>query len=247
MSYETILYGVDAGIAKITFNRPQVMNAFDQASLKEINAALKAAASDEAAKVVVLTGAGRAFSAGRDFTALGEERDGKDVGRPIREIVDTIQSLPKVVIAMVNGYCLTGALEIVVACDIIIASEEAKFAETHVRYGLRPAAGLSQRLPLLVGLMKAKELCFTAKMITAEEAERIGLVNMAVPVNKLEETVKQMAEQIMANSLDAVAVYKQLFNTGDRAMIEKGLDFEIKGNFVIRDTEERLRKALKKG
>jgi len=248
MEYQTIIYGVDEGTARITLNRPDVLNALSQTSLDEIRAALKAAESDIGIHVIILAGAGRSFSAGRDFNSLGEdEKRNINVGKTMREVTDAIQNCSKPVIAMVHGHCLTGAFEIVLACDMIIAAEDAKFGDLHTKFGMRVAAGLSQRLPQLVGLMKARELCYTARMVSGLEAERIGLVNRAVPQDKLEETVKQLAQEIMANSAEAISVYKYLFNNGANLMMQKGLDLEIHGTYVIHDTEERLKKALKKG
>ena len=245
MAYQYLIYKKEGGIAKITINRPEVMNAISPALLSEMKAALEEAGKDNEVKVVVLTGEGRAFSAGVDLKSLGDHRlGGGRVGPilddPARDVIDTIQALPKVVIAMVNGYCFTGALEIVLGCDLIIASAEAKFGDTHTRWGLRPSWGMSQRLSWLVGVLKAKELSFTAEMITAQEAERIGLVNMVVPAEKLEETVRELAKKIMANSLEAVAAYKYLYNRSLRDLLAKGLALEAKSEFVIKDTEDRL-------
>jgi len=251
MKYENVMYEKDEGIAKITINRPKVMNALSPAVISELKAAMEEASTDDDVRVVVLTGAGRAFSAGVDLISLGDRKLGKGgVGAilddPAKGLIDTIQAIPKVVIATVNGYCLTGALEIVLGCDLIVASDEAKFGDTHTRWGLRPSWGMSQRLPRTIGLAKAKELSFTAEMITAQEAERIGLVNMTVAADKLEETVQQLAAKIMANSPEAIAAYKYLYNRGMRDTLEKGLKLEAKSKFVITDTEERVEKFGKK-
>ncbi len=251
MKYENLMYEKDEGIAKITINRPKVMNALSPAVLSEIKAALQEASKDDDVRVVVLTGAGRAYSAGADLLSLEDRKlEGGAIGPilddPGRDVIDTIQTIPKVVIAMINGYCLTGALEISLACDLIIASEEAKFGDTHTRWGLRPSWGMSQRLPRTLGLLKAKELSFTAETITAQEAERIGLVNLTVPAEKLEGTVQELARKIMANSLETIAAYKYLYNRGMRDSLEKGLELESKSKFVITDTDERLEKFRKK-
>jgi enoyl-CoA hydratase len=251
MVYENLIYEKKDGIAQITINRPEVMNAISPALLSEIKAALEEAREDDTVGVVVLTGEGRAFSAGVDLKSLGDRKlEGGRVGPilddPGRDVIDTIQAIPKVVIAMVNGYCFTGALEIVLCCDLIIASEEAKFGDTHTRWALRPSWGMSQRLPWLIGVLKAKELSFTADMITAQEAERIGLVNMVVPAEKMEETVQELAKKIMANSRQAIAAYKYLYNRSLRDMLAKGLALEAKSEFVITDTEERLSQFRKK-
>ena len=251
MVYESLTYEKGNGVAKITINRPEVMNALSASVLSEIKAALQEAEKDGDVGVVVLTGAGRAFSAGVDLISLGDRKlEGGRVGPilddPARDVIDTIQAISKVVIAMVNGYCITGAFEIVLGCDLVIASEEAKFGDTHARWGLRPSWGMSQRLPRTIGVLKAKELSFTANMITAQEAERIGLVNMVVPADKLEETVQEVAKKIMSNSLEAVAAIKYLYNKGLKGTLGKGLELEARSEFTIADTEQRLEKFRKK-
>ena len=250
MAYKNLIYQKDGGIATVTINRPEVMNALSQAALAELKAAIEEAGKDDDVLVVILTGAGRAFSAGRDFQSLADELkeagEGPLLKDAVRDATDAIVAVPKVVIAMVNGYCLTGALEIALGCDLIVASEAAKFGDTHARYGLRAGAGLSQRLPRLVGILKAKELSFTADIITAQEAERIGLVNMLVPAEKLESAVRDLANKIMANSRDSIAAYKYLYNAGMMGTMERGMELEATTDFVIRDTEERIRKFGKK-
>jgi len=252
MEFENLKYDKKDGIAKITINRPNVMNALTPALLKEMKVAVEDAGKDTNVRVVIITGMGRAFSAGVDLLSLGEIKlKGGAVGPvlddPARAVIDIIQTIPKVVIAAVNGYCITGALEIVLGCDLIVASENAKFGDTHTRWGLRPSWGMSQRLPRKIGLLKAKEMSFTAELITAKEAERIGLVNMAVAADKMEYIVQQLAEKIIANSADAIAAYKYLYNHGMRGTLENGIELEAKSKFEINDTEERLEKFRKKG
>ena len=251
MAYKNLIFLKEGGIVKIIINRPEVMNALNQTVLLEIRKAIKEASKDRTVGVLVLTGAGRAFSAGVDLVSLGDQKlengaVGPILDEPARALINTIQEVPKVVIAMVNGYCLTGALEIALACDLIVASEEAMFGDTHTRWGIRPSWGMSQRLQRVVGILKAKELSFSADMITAREAERIGLVNSVIPADKLEESVKQLAEKIIANSLESIAAYKYLYNQGMRDTLESGLELEAKTEFEIRDTEERIGKFRKK-
>ena len=141
---------------------------------------------------------------------------------------------------MVNGFCFTGALEIMLACDIVIASENAKIGDTHAKWALRPTWGMSARLPRRVGFLKAKELSFTADAVSAREAERIGLVNVAVPAEKLEESLQTMAKKIMANSQQSIAAYKHLYNTNEGMQLDKSLELEFGSEFEITDTEERV-------
>ena len=251
MKYDNIIYEKKEGIARITLNRPGAMNAITVELLKEIKDAILDASRDKGVKVIVLTGAGRAFSAGVDLKALGDRKlergkVGDFMDSPARDLIDTIQSVPKVVIAVVNGYCFTGAIEIVLACDLVLASEEAKFGDTHAKWGLRPTWGMSQRLPRMVGILKAKELSFTADTIDAHEAERIGLVNKVVPKDRLEEALQELARKLISNSQQSLAAYKYLYNRGLQETLEKGLEMERNTEFDFDDTEERLAGFRKK-
>jgi len=250
MAYETLIYHKDSGIGRITINRPQAMNAITPAMLKELKTAVLEAGKDNDVTVIVLTGEGRAFCAGVDLKSLGDRslergKVGDILDIPARELIQAIRTVPKVVIALVNGFCFTGALEIILGCDIVIASEEAKMGDTHAKWGLRPTWGMSARLPRRVGFLKAKELSFTADAISAQEAERIGLVNMAVPAEKLEEALQKMVKKIMANSQASISAYKYLYNTNESMPLDKSLDLEFDSEFDIGDTEERLEQFRK--
>ena len=245
MDYQYLLYKKEAQICTITLNRPQVLNALSPDSLRELRKAVLAAGEDQEIGVVILTGAGKAFAAGADLQSLGTKKlENGRVGAVIDEAangaIEAIQSIPKAVIAAVNGHCYTGALEIVLACDIIIASEEAKFGDTHVKWGLRPSWGMSQRLPRAVGYYNAKELSFTAAIIDAIEAKRIGLVSKTVSAEKLLDGANKIAHQILSNSLEAVAAYKRLYNQTVLETMEKGLQYERLSEFPISDTQSRI-------
>jgi enoyl-CoA hydratase/carnithine racemase len=250
MAYETIIYQAGGGIGRITLNRPQAMNALTPAMLKELKTAVLAAGKDGDVKVIVLTGAGRAFCAGVDLKALGDQKlvngmVGDILDLPARELINAIRSVPRAVICMVNGFCFTGALEIMLACDIVIASEEAKIGDTHAKWGLRPTWGMSARLPRRVGYLKAKEISFTAEAITGKEAERIGLINMAVPADRLEEALQVMAKKIMGNSAQSIAAYKKLYNSNESLTLDKSLELEFGSDFEITDSLERLSAFIK--
>jgi len=245
MTYETILYQTEGGIGRITMNRPEAMNAITPTMLTELKTAVLEAGEDKSTQVIVLTGAGKAFCAGVDLKALGDRSlKGGKVGDildiPARELIDAIRSVPKAVIALVNGYCFTGAMEIMLGCDLVIASENAKIGDTHAKWGLRPTWGMSARLPRRVGFLKAKELSFTADAVTAGEAERIGLINLAVPAEQLEEALHTMATKIMASSPQSIGAYKHLYNTNEAMTLEESLGLEFASEFEIPDTEERL-------
>jgi enoyl-CoA hydratase len=251
MNYEYLLYKKESKICTITLNRPQVLNALSPDSLRELTKAILTAGKDDEIGVVILTGAGKAFAAGADLQSLGSQklengRVGAVIDEAANSAIEAIQAIPKTVIAAVNGHCYTGALEIVLACDIIIASEEAKFGDTHVKFGLRPSWGMSQRLPRAVGYYNAKELSFTAAIIDAVEAKRIGLVSKTVSSEKLLEGACKIAHQILGNSLEAVAAYKRLYNQTMLETMEKGLQFERLSEFPISDTQTRIDGFTKK-
>jgi enoyl-CoA hydratase len=243
--YQNLMVRTEENICWITLNRAQVMNALSPALLRELKTAILEAGADQDTALVVLTGSGRAFSSGADLQSLGDiklenGRVGPVIDTAANNVIEAIQGIPKVVIAMVNGHCYTGALEIVLACDLVVASEEARFGDTHVRWGIRPSWGMSQRLPRAIGWLKAKQLSFTAEAITARQAESMGLVNFTVPPDKLEETVKELALKIQANSLEAIAAYKYLYNQTMKDTLQKGLEFEKNNEFIISDTQSRV-------
>ncbi len=243
MNYESILYEISEGIAKITINRPDALNSLNPGVLSEIMSAIAEAGKEDSVGVIILTGAGRAFCAGVDLKSLSEISSadvGAELNNAARDLQTTIETVPKVVIAMVNGFCLTGGLEIMLACDLSVAADEAKIGDTHVKWGLRCTWGMSQRLPYRVGELKARELTYTAKMIDGKEAEQMGLVNQSVPADKLEETVMELAKSISANSRDAVAAHKSLYYQSKRGAMEEGLQREYSNMPAISDTIDRL-------
>lgn len=251
MAYKYILYEKSDGIAWIIFNRPEKLNALNPEMLKEWKDALVTADNDKEIGVIVVTGAGRAYCAGLDLELVGaDDLVGGAVGDvydiPGRAVIYTILNLSKVIIAMVNGACVTGGLETLLAFDLVVASEDATFCDSHTRWGIRPSWGMSQRLPRTVGLMKARELSFTARFFSGKEAAAMGLVNRVVPPDKLREEVISLAETILRNSLESVAAVKYLYNHGLATTLAEGLKIESETKFIINDTNKRLDKFLKK-
>ena len=147
---------------------------------------------------------------------------------------------------MVNGPCITGGLETLLGFDLVVASEEATFGDTHARWGLRPTWGMSQRLPRTVGWMNAKDLSFTARTFTAKEAKEMGLVNWVVPADQLLTEVTSLAKTILKNSRESIAAIKNLYNTGMTMTLQDGLKMEAETKFTITDTNERLKNFVKK-
>lgn len=244
MEFENIILKKDEGIARISLNRPQALNALTVDLLTELRQALDEVKNDEAVGVVVLAGEGRSFSAGVDLKDLEKQASaGVDIAARIngiaREVIRAMEDLPKPIIAAVTGHCLTGGLEIALGCDMIVASADSKFGDTHVRWGLRPTWGLSQKLSRLVGLLKAKELSFTAEMISAEEAARIGLINRVLAPEEFEAGVQKLAESVLRNSKQAIAAYKALINQGYRRDLSSGLNLEFGTPLDVQDAGER--------
>ncbi len=246
MTYQNLMYEQANGIAKITFNRPDKMNALSPALVQELKEATKQVAADSSIKVLIVTGAGKAWSAGVDLQALNESIQGGQFSADQilidgNEFIHTLQTMPQVAIAMVNGFCYTGATEFMLAFDLVYAAEEAKIGDTHSKWGIAPKWGMTQRLPQMVGIMKARELSFTAQPVTGKEAERIGLVNRAVPLAELEATVNEVAAQILGNSAQAIAAMKSLYYQGMNTTLKEGLEIEYNAQFEINDREEFLR------
>lgn len=247
MSYETILVEHANGVATITMNRPVTLNAITTTMLTELKHAIDQAGAAPEIGVVVLTGMGRAFSAGVDLKALGKlpltnGAIGPILDNPARALIKSIQTIPKVVIAKVNGFCFTGALELALACDLMIVAEEAKFGDTHAKWGLRPTWGMSARLPQAVGFRKARELSFTADTFTGRDAAAWGLANRAVPLAELDVTVQTLIAKILANSRDSLAAYKVLYNQGSGKTMNEAVAFEEASVFPISDSNERVEK-----
>jgi enoyl-CoA hydratase len=224
MSFENILLEKEDGIATITFNRPDALNALNNQTRAEFYSAMKDVAADNNIKVVILTGAGRAFVAGSDIKEL-KQTTSLDAHN-IHRLGMVVEKMEKPVIAAVNGFALGGGCEIVMACDIIIASDKARFGQPEINLGIIPGGGATQRLPRLVGVCKAKELILTGDIIKAEEAEKIGLVNRVVPGENLMAAAKEIAKKIASKSQATVRLAKDVINKGMQTSLETGLDYE---------------------
>lgn len=221
MDLETVIYEVKDNIAKIIMNRPDKRNALNHALLRDLDTAFEQADNDPEVRVVILAGAGKAFSAGYDLTgspysSVPEGYDQWTTGNALRALRGIserylrIINLPKPVIAQVHGYCLAGGCYLQMCCDVAIAAEDATLGHPAL-YG-----GGVTSMPLWVwflGLRKAKELLFTSRLISGKEAERIGLVNMAVPATELEQEVWKMAQEMAAVPPDGMMLLKEHLNT----------------------------------
>ena len=172
MAYENIIFEKEDNIAVITFNRPEAMNALNNQTRAEFAAAIDEVAADDEIKVLILTGSGKAFVAGTDIKEFNQTTP--YAAHNIMRLGEMVEKLEKPVIAAVNGFCLGGGCEIAMGCDIIIASEKAKFGQPEINIGIIPGGGGTQRLQRLIGVCRAKELIFTGDIIRAEEADRSG-------------------------------------------------------------------------
>ncbi len=244
--YQDIIVNQANGIARVTLSRPSVLNAISPNLISELTDATQKIAADDSVKVLIVTGEGRAWSAGVDLKALNESIQGGqfsnfEVMEMGADFIKTLQAMPQVTIAMVNGFCYTGATEFMLAFDLIYAADEAKIGDTHAKWGIAPKWGMTQRLQHKVGLSKAMELSFTTEAISGKEAERIGLVNKSVPLLDLEKTVDAVAAKIMGNSAQTIAAMKSLYYFGANHGLAKGLEYEWQSEIAITDREEFLR------
>jgi enoyl-CoA hydratase len=246
MEYQDIIIEQQGAITIITLNRPASLNALTPLMIRELKNALKNISTDTNCKVLILKGAGRAFSAGVDLKAMNESLVGGqftsyEIIQEGNEIANILRMMPQPAIVQVHGHCYTGATELMMFFDLIVAAEDAKIGDTHAKWGIMPTWGMTQRLPRLVGIMKAKELSFTCKPITGKEAERIGLVNRAVPLEELDKTVLELANEILQNSAQTIAALKHLYNEGIHTTLEEGLKIETDYKVQITDRTEFLR------
>jgi enoyl-CoA hydratase len=241
MEFRHVIYEKNEGIATITLNRPEALNALSKEVVEEILRAVEDARTDENIRVVVLTGAGeKAFSAGADIKAMVgmtalKARELSSMGE---KLCVTLENLEKPVIAAINGYALGGGMEVAMACDLRIASENARMGQTEINIGLIPGWGGTQRLTRLVGMTKAKELVFTGRMIDARTAEQIGLLNMAVPADKFREVVHQLAVDLASKAPVALKVAKALITKGAEMSLDAALELEREGFGVIGSTDD---------
>jgi len=230
MEFTNIIYEKNEGLAKIVLNRPDVLNALDPKTLEEMYAAVEDIENDISVRVVIITAAGRAFCTGADLTGIAAIPPDKPRDYFLRlwnKVFSAIENVSVPVIAAVNGMAYAGGLELVMVCDLAIASEEAKLSDQHANRGLVPGGGASQRLPRLVGVRRAKELLYTGDRISPAEAERLGLINKVVPADKLEEATNELAQKLLVKSPMALKAVKKLVNRGMEGSLDSGLEMEM--------------------
>jgi enoyl-CoA hydratase/carnithine racemase len=227
MAFETILFDSRNQIAWVTMNRPESMNAINRLMARELVEACKQVQDDDGIRVAIFTGAGdRAFSAGMD----------------LKERADTqsraIGALSKPTIAANRGYCVGGGLEMALACDLRVAAADAKLGLTEVLRGLIPGAGGTQRLPRAVGVSKALEICLTGDTVSGADAERLGLVNKAVPAAEVNTSAEELANRILKGAPMSVAFIKEAIKKGVELSLEEGLRLEADLSAMVATTED---------
>lgn len=253
MAYEALILKRESGVATITFNRPDKLNSLSPKLIDEIPQALEEVGADKSVRSVVLTGAGRAFSAGAELDSpiftMTSPADLKDFFAPVTRTILAIRNMPKPVIAAVNGPAVGGAMNMVLACDIIIASETARFGEVFINIGLQPDYGGTYLLPHLIGVGKAMELMLTGRLFDAREAERLGIVTQVVPADKLESVAQELARKLADAPPLAVAATKTSVYQALTMNLPMALESESRGQsmlFLTQDMKEGIKAFLEK-
>lgn len=237
---ELVLRNDNEGVATLTLNRPDKLNALTPATFVALRGHVEAIAADESVRCVVLRGAGRSFCAGHDLTSIASaERAPSLHFEP--ETVDALEALPQPTIARLHGHCFTGGLELALACDLLIAAESTRLGDTHGQWGLAPIWGMSVRLPERVGRSTAKEMMFTSRRMTGVIAAQIGLVDRVVPDDDLDAAIADLSAEIVRNSKGTNRIVKQLIATQSNMTRSEALAHERTLPFGLpEDMHERM-------
>lgn len=246
-------------VAVATLNRPEALNALSSALRKRLGETFAELSEDRSIEVIILTGAGRAFTVGLDLKELGGEgaisrgarggtprQEDSDPHLGSAELSDALAATPQPIIAAVNGYAITGGFELALMCDFIIAAPEARFADTHARVGVVPGWGLSQRLPRLIGINRAKELSLTGNYLDAETACAWGLVNRVVPAAELLPTCLSLAQDITSTDRPTRDEIKRIMDSGWQATLAEGLAIEVAASRAHAKAEVRPEKVARR-
>jgi len=247
VSYRTILYDVQDHILKLTFNRPEKLNAFSRELVRETIEAFQLADLDDDIHLIIVTGAGRAFSAGYDISGVRDEQERSPYGWRLHQRENLAFSLQpwqvsKPVIAMVNGYCLAGACEFALMCDLRVASEKATFGEPEIRFGAGAPILIT---PWIVGLTKAKELLYTGDTMDAQEALRLNMINKVVPHEQLEEETYRLARRILKIAPENLRLTKQAINKTYELMgLKHALEYNVEVVTIMENTETEVQRTF---
>ena len=232
MSEPVVLVEKEDGVATVTLNRPEALNALSRELRGALARTFAELREDSSVRVAILTGAGRAFCAGVDLKELGGEA-GAQEGEALDGVsnVDVVGAMERCefpIIGAVNGFAITGGFELALACDVLIASTEARFADTHARVGILPGWGLSQKLSRAIGIYRAKEISLTGNFLAAETAERWGLVSRVVSSQELLPTCRQLAQDMLSCDPASLRGYKKVIDDGFATSFADGMNLEAK-------------------
>ena len=253
MTESVLLEKRDNGVAVVTLNRPDAMNALSGELRSRLYEVMQEVRDDDSVRAVVFTGAGqKAFTAGLDLKELGSDSRGMEAATdpdPRSNPVNAIRSCGKPVVGAINGVAITGGFEVALACDILIASENARFADTHAMVGIMPGWGLSQKLQRIIGQYRAKELSFTGRFLNAETACQWGLVNRVVPADQLMDEALALADDITLVEPPFLARYQHLIEHGANLAMNDAREYEtlfstIENSGVTPDDIKRRRDAV---
>lgn len=228
-TYQYLKYSVEQGVATITLNRPDVYNALNDEITYELQDALKAVAKDAQVRVVVLTGEGKAFCSGQDLKAAsGDQKRSflQSLHKRYNPIISAMRNLPKPIVCRLNGVAAGAGCSLVLACDVIVAAEEATLIEVFINIGLVPDSGSSYFLPRTVGMNKAFELCSMGNRVKASEAVTIGLINKAVPASELDSAVKFYTDYFANAPTKSIGLIKKMLNKSVTSSLEEMLEYE---------------------
>jgi 2-(1,2-epoxy-1,2-dihydrophenyl)acetyl-CoA isomerase len=227
--YQFLKYNVEQGVATITLNRPDVYNALNDEITFEMQDAFKAVTKDENVRVVVLTGEGKAFCSGQDLKAAsGDQKRSflQSLHKRYNPIISAMRSLPKPIVCRLNGVAAGAGCSLALACDVIVASEDATLIEVFINIGLVPDSGSSYFLPRLVGMAKAFELCSMGNRIKANEAVSIGLINKSVPAAQLDAAVKSYTDYYATAPTKSIGLIKKMLNKSATSTLDEMLEYE---------------------
>lgn len=239
MSYENVIIEKDSTIGVVTLNRPQALNALSYGLVKDLSLAMQELDQDPEVRVIIVTGGEKVFAAGADIKEMADK--GPFDGPVLERLAyrDKINKVAKPVIAAVNGFALGGGCELAMSCDIIVASENARFGQPEVNLGIIPGSGGTQRLTHVLGKHRAMELVLTGDTLTATDAERLGLVNRVVPNELVLEEAKNIAKRIAAKPVLAIKAAKEAVLKSANAPLDEGLEFERKSFYLLFSSEDR--------
>jgi enoyl-CoA hydratase len=228
--YATIRFEKHGPIGTITLDRPAELNPLDDRTVAELHGCLDALDADGEVELLVLRGEGRAFSAGGDLKkALRLHTDSRwmaALADNLRRLLERLERSDKIVIAVVSGLCVAGGIELILACDFVVAADDARFPDGHLNFSLLPGAGGTQRMPRAIGVLRAKDLLLTARFFDGREAAQIGLVSFSVPATDLERRVDELTTTLLQKSFSSRRAIKYLANQGLKGTLSEGLHLE---------------------